>query len=364
MRDEWRLIDLGRLEPLRAQALYEAVAVTVGRGLSPNTLILCSPAEPYVCIGYHQVLERELDVDLCRKHRLPIIRRAQGGGAVYLDCNQQFYQVVAKRDDPSIPSRVEKLFETFLKPTVYACRRLGLEAEYKPLNDVVVNGRKVSGNGAGVLDGAVVLVGNIILDLDYKMMSQVLRVPSEKFRDKLAKSMGEWVTSLKRELGKAPPAEDVKRYLVEGYERIGIRLRIGQLSDVEEEIFTSETKPRHLSPEWLYQPILHRLGSDLRVVRVAGAREVRETIYKARKLIRVTAEIVDGRIVDVVISGDFFIVPEDTIRKLEKIMVGSTLDVTDVERRVKQFYEGSNAQFPGIEPQDLVEAFMQLKPRK
>jgi len=355
---------LGGLEPYRAQALYEAVAATVGRGGSPNTLILCNPADSYVCIGYHQELEKEVDVDFCKRHGLPIIRRSQGGGAVYLDSGQQFYQVVAKRGDPLVPAKVERLFEKFLGPTVYACRRLGLQAEYKPLNDVVVNGRKISGNGAGELDGSTVLVGNIILGLNYDLMSRVLRVPSEKFRDRLAKSMREWVTSLERELGRTPPVEEIKRYLLEGYESLGIGFKTGTLSEVEEEIFKFEIKPKHLSPEWLNQPKRHRLkSSGPRAIRVTGAREVREATYKAKKLIRVTAEVANGRVTDIVFSGDFFIIPEQTLPELEKAIVNSALDPAEVEARVKRFYAESDAQIPGIEPSDLVEAIMRLKVR-
>ena len=140
----WRFLDLDGLEPLGAQTLYEAVAIALDRNLVPNTLVFCHPAEPYVCIGFHQELEKEVDVGYCQKSNLAIIRRSQGGGAVYLDSGQQFYQVVAKKDDPAIPSSVYRFFEKYLRPTVYAYRSLGVPAEYKPINDVVVENRKLS----------------------------------------------------------------------------------------------------------------------------------------------------------------------------------------------------------------------------
>ena len=56
--DRLRLIDLGDCEPLKAQTFYEAVAVAVDRGLSPDTLVLCRPSSPYVCIGYHRTWSR------------------------------------------------------------------------------------------------------------------------------------------------------------------------------------------------------------------------------------------------------------------------------------------------------------------
>ena len=90
----WRYIDLGRAEPLVAQAFYEAVAEAVYRGVSPNTLLMVQPDAPYACIGYHQSLEKEIDLDYLEESGLLVIRRSQGGGATYLDSGQVFYQIV------------------------------------------------------------------------------------------------------------------------------------------------------------------------------------------------------------------------------------------------------------------------------
>lgn len=359
MAGNWRLLDLGGLNPLEAQTLYEAVALTVSRNSAQNTIILCYPAKPYVCIGYHQELEKEVDVEFCQSNSLPIIRRSQGGGAVYLDSGQQFYQIVAKRDDPAIPAAVDRFFEKFLKPTVYAYRKLGVPAEYKPINDVVVGNRKISGNGAGELEDAAILVGNVILDLDYDAMARVLKVPSEKFRDKMAKSMREWVSSLKREIGHVPPRNEIKRLLVEGYSEIGIELVRGKLSDEEKEIFEREVRPKHLSKDWLYMPEWrHRELVERRAVKVVAGVEVVEADFKAKKMIRVTAEVAFGKIRDILISGDFFMVPENALPKLEEALTDSPLEKKALLKRVKRFYEETKVQVPGIEPKDFVEAIM------
>jgi len=359
MTEAWRLLDLGGLSPLRAQTLYEAVALSVGRGLVPNTLILCYPAKPYVCIGFHQELEKEIDVKFCREKRLPLIRRSQGGGAVYLDSGQQFYQVVARRNDPAVPAAVDGFFEKFLQPAIYTYRKLGLPAEYKPLNDIVVRNRKISGNGAGELDDSAILVGNIILSLDYDSMCHALKVPSEKFRDKLAKSMREWVTSLDRELGYTPRRSELKKHLIEVYKEIGIETLQGKLTDEEEEIFEKEAKPRHRSEEWLHLPqFRHPKLTDRRVVKVSSTAKVVEADYKAEKLVRVTAEIADNRIRDILISGDFFMMPENALPKLEEALRGKSLNKSLLLKEVREFYEKSGVQVPGVKPEDFVKAVM------
>ncbi|MCS7108922.1 MAG: lipoate--protein ligase family protein, partial [Sulfolobales archaeon] len=200
----WRLINLGSAEGYTIHAVYEAIALTVGKGLSPNTLVLCYPSTPYVSVGVHQVVELEVDVNYCRSRNLPIIRRQVGGGTVYLDDGQQFYHVILRIDDKLAGLSIDDFFKELLKPVVKFYRSYGLPASYKPVNDVVINGKKASGNGAAKLHDSMVLVGNVILDFNADEASNILRVPDVKFRDKLAKSMKDWVTGLKNELGYIP----------------------------------------------------------------------------------------------------------------------------------------------------------------
>ncbi|MEM3884368.1 MAG: lipoate--protein ligase [Nitrososphaerota archaeon] len=361
---KWRLLDLGFADHLMAQTFYEATAKALDEGLVTNTLILVIPKNPYVCIGFHQELEKEVDVEYCKQAGLPIIRRTQGGGAVYLDSNQLFYQVVARKDDELVPSNVERLFEKFLGVTVYVYRKLGLPAEFKPINDVVVRGKKISGNGAGVFgNNAVILVGNIILDLDYESMCRILRVPDEKFKDKMARSMREWVTSLKNELGYVPELEEIKRLIIEGYrELLGIELEEAGPSKEELEIWENEVKPRHLSAEWLYMPEgRHGWLADGRVVKVSSSVKLVEVAYKASKLIRITAEVVDGKLSDVLISGDFFMIPESNVVKLEEVLKGSPLEMNEILKRIESFYQETGTQTPGITAEDFAKGILKIK---
>lgn len=361
--ENWRLIDLGIAEPYRAQTFYEAVAIAVDQGLSPNTLLLCQPATPYVCIGFHQELEKEVDVDYCHNNNLPIIRRAQGGGATYLDSNQIFYQIVAHKESKAIPLDVEHLFAKLLNITVHVYRNLGLPAEFKPLNDVITRGKKISGNGAGQFGAnTTLLVGNIILDLNYDTMARVLKVPSEKFRDKMAQSMKEWVTSLKRELGYTPSPNRIKQTLVEGYEH-SLRIKLTPTSPTadEEEKWRQEVKPKHLSQNWLQMGNRRKIITEGKAVRIKSGIKIAEIDHKAKKLIRTRAELMGNRILDIIFSGDFFMIPENALQTLESNLKGATLNREELMKRITQFYEKSQSKTPGIVPEDFVEAIMKLE---
>jgi len=359
--ERWRMIDLGYCEPLIAQTFYESVAEAVHRGESPNTLILLQPESPYACLGFHQDLEKELDVDFLREYDLPVIRRSQGGGATYLDKDQVFYQVVF-RDTNVLPVDVEGLFERLLAVTVETYRRLGVPAEFKPLNDVVVGGRKISGNGAGRHEAATILVGNVILDLNYDLMARVLMVPDEKFRDKMVKSMRDWVTTLKRELEMPPSAEKVKEVYQEVFqELLEVELVKGEPSELEWAIYNEETVPRHTSREWLYMDMEKIPRGQGRAVKIAHDVKVLEVDYKARKLIRLRAEMIGHKIGNIQIRGDMFVIPKEAVSVLERMLCGVELERAELSEIIAKFYEVTGAQTLGMTIEDLVTALMNLR---
>jgi len=357
--ETWRLLDLGRAEPLVAQAFYEAVAEAVHRGVSPNTLILVQPDSPYACIGYHQSLEKEIDLEYIEEAGLPVIRRSQGGGATYLDSGQVFYQIIAKKS-AALPRNVDKLFEKLLAVTVESYRELGVDAEFKPLNDVVVGGRKLSGNGAGVHEDVTILVGNFIMEMNYGLMARVLKVPDEKFRDKMAKSMEQWVSSFKKELGESPSPERIKEVYVDVFQRLmNIKLEPSEPPEAENKIFTEETKPRHVSREWLYMDAPKQKPG--RAVKIAHEVKVIESDHKAGKLIRIRAEVKGTTIVDAQITGDFFVIPKEAINELETKLSGVELTEEALLTVVQGYYDEYNPESPGVTPKDIVDAFLKLR---
>jgi len=197
-----KLYRLGTVSWQDSQLLYHALP-RLGR----EGLILLSPGSPYVCTGYFQDVEQEVEVDLCRQLGIPIFRREVGGGAVYLDGEQLFYQLIIHRDNPLVPAGWEAFYRRFLQAPIAAYRALGIPAEYRPVNDILAGARKISGNGAGEIGDYYVLVGNLIADFDYEMMARVLRVPDEKFRDKVYHTLQDNLSTVKRELGSIPPRE-------------------------------------------------------------------------------------------------------------------------------------------------------------
>ncbi len=339
------LYDLGHVSWLDSQLIYHALP-----RLGMEGLILLAPAEPYVCIGYHQDAEQEVDLAYCREQGIPVFRREVGGGAVYLDGRQLFYQLVIHKDNPLAPRDKSEFYRRLLAPVVQTYRDLGVEAHYKPVNDIVTGeGRKISGNGAAEIGDYSILVGNLIADFDYETMVRVLRVPDAKFRDKVFKSLRENLTTLRRELEQVPPWEAMTVTLIRNFE-----VALGPLTPatlphgVHDQV--AELAQTHTTEEWLLKPGM-RLREGRRV-KIAEGVEVTQRMHKAPGgLIRATVETQQGQIVALGLSGDFFLYPSDKLAELEQYLVGTQL--AEAQGAIGEFYRIHGIESPGVTPYDL-----------
>lgn len=337
-----RLYHLGHVPWLDSQLIYHAQPRVGVEGLN-----ILAPSTPYVCIGYHQDLDQEVDVAYCRERDIPVFRREVGGGAVYLDGAQVFYQIVLHRDNPLAQGTKESFYRRMLQPVAEAYCDLGVPAGYRPTNDVVTSeGRKISGTGVAQIGDYLVLVGNLIADFDYETMSRVLRVPDEKYRDKIFSSMRENLTTLRRETGRTLSWDQLVSPLIARFEQLLGPFVPGALpQDVIDQV--ALLKPVFLSDEWLRRGGRVRPGRD---VKIASGVNVIQRVHKAPGgLLRATLEVREGIVGSVSLSGDFFCYPAGALEELESLIEGTPLGQLDAA--VSRFY-GSGVETPGVTQAD------------
>jgi lipoate-protein ligase A len=273
---------------------------------------------------------------------------------VYLDGNQLFTQWIFHAEH--LPATVEARFELYIATLVETYRALGIPAEYRPINDIHVNGRKIGGTGAARMDQAEVVVGSLMFDFDTAAMAQVLRVPSEKFRDKVRQSLDDYMTTMRRELGDPPARADVvKAYLARCAELLGRDIVPGKLRG-DELALAEQLDRRFTTREWLEE------GGGLRRpgIKIHEGVRVGEGAHKARGgLIRCIATVRDDRLEDVAFSGDFTALPASVPADLDAALVGSPLDEAMLLARVSDYYGRLAPEIPGVGPGDWVAAVRQ-----
>jgi len=345
------LYTLGKIPWEETQLLYHSLAL-----LGREALCLVSPATPYVCIGYHQDLEQEVDLEFCRAHDIPIFRREVGGGAVFLDGNQLFFHLILKHDNPIAPKRIDAFYQKFLKPVIAVHHRIGLQVEYKPVNDLIFQNRKISGTGAAEIGDSIVFVGNLILDFDYETMARVLKIPEEKFRDKVKKTIEENLSTIRRELG-AERADQwdentLNNMLAEEFQKL-----LGSMTPARKDnLLTAKMqamKSEMMRDDWLFHRG-KRVGG--RVVKVRSGLEVVQRMHKATGgLIRAEFVVEDGCYKEVAISGDYFCFPKDTVSRLQSSIEDSP--TKEILKVVTDFYQMGRFEWPGVEIEDWMQIF-------
>jgi lipoate-protein ligase A len=327
---------------LDSQLIYHALAK-----MSRESLTLLSPDQPYVCIGFHQDVQKEVDLDYCRDHNIPVFRRDVGGGSVYLNGDQLFFQLVIHRDNPLVPKNRGAFYRLFLQPVIETYRAVGIPATLKPINDILTGGRKISGTGVGEIDNCIVFVGNLIVDFDYATMSKVLKVPNEKFRDKIYRSLTENLTTMRREIGETAMREwpDTRLYglLAGHFQKILGPLRLQTIdSALYSQMETLEKRMNHET--WLFRKGRRKPG---RAIRIRSDVNVVHQVHKAPGgLIRAEYEINAGCFGAVNLSGDFFCYPKEAVVRLEERLSGRP--VVESRRILEEFYHRDRVETPGI----------------
>ncbi len=191
MNDVLRVIDFGQVTPLRSQTLWHAVAYGVSAG-QPPTLSFARPSGPYVCLGYLRDAA-EVDHEYCRARGLPVYRRMVGGGPVYLDDRQLFFQLTLPVSGVS-PSRAAAL-RSMLEPAVTAFRAAGVDASMDDDGEICLGDRKICGHGAGQIEDAVVVCGNLIETFDHERATHVLALREPLQRSETLRLMRRYVTA-------------------------------------------------------------------------------------------------------------------------------------------------------------------------
>jgi len=254
MVEEWRLLDTGVHDAFYNMALDEATAVARSRNLVPNTIRFYRWKPSAVSIGYFQSMEDEVDISACESKGVDYVRRITGGGAVYHDYEGELtYSIIIDEGHRLVPKDILNSYEVLCSGLIHGLNLLGVQAEFKPINDIIVGGRKISGNAQTRRMGVVHQHGTILREVDPALMFSLLKVPSEKIRDKLIQSVKERVTSVDLHLGREVSFEELKNVLNEGFEKtLNIKLARGKITDHEKRL-TAKLREKYSSKEWNFK---------------------------------------------------------------------------------------------------------------
>jgi lipoate-protein ligase A len=310
MSAEWRLLDDGIHEARHHFAMEEALARLVDEGRSPPTFRL-RQVNPAVFVGAYQDTWSEVDVAYCRDHGIQIVRRANGGGAVYHEMGSFCFSAVFRRD--FFPQSDEELYPLFASLAIQTCADYGVEAQYHGRNDVLARGRKLYGSAQLSWYDAFIHSGTFLVNIDLDAMERALTPPALKFAGKSARSIRERVTTLSSEVGRVlDPHEVMGRLTGHAANVLGIELIPGDLTSDEQALAAELLAVKYSTDEWNlgFRPEYQVMVAD----------------RAAEGVITLSADMESGTIRKARITGDLLLSDRSALDALEQSMTGCSLE--------------------------------------
>jgi len=342
---EWRLLDTGVRTGAENMALDETILQAMEKRQITNTLRFLQFYPKVFLVGFHQNIEDEIRVDYCENNGIDINRRISGGGAILLDESQLGWECIVSTDSYNFPRDINELNKMICQGAILALNNLGINAAFRPRNDIEVKGRKISGTGGTGSKESFLFQGTLLIDFDVETMVKGLKILDEKILDKNIVSVRERVTCVKWELGYVPPLEEIKFEVKKGFEEVfGIKIVENGLTEYEEKTFREKLN-YFKSDDWIYK------------VKKPSEKKTRTSILKTQGgIIKVSLVLQKkfNRIQQLIITGDFFTQHRNIINELENRFNNVIADRNNISEIVIEFFNNPENRIIGVNEDELI----------
>lgn len=267
-------------EKIRKVSFYLAMEEFVARNVTADDCLFYWQVEPSVVFGRNQLIDNEVNVDYCRSHGIGMFRRKSGGGCVYADKDNVMFSFITGGDNVGLT------FNRYIQMMVLMLRRMGVEATADGRNDILIDGRKVSGTAFYRIPGRNIVHGTMLFDTDMDNMTQSITPPGEKLESNGVDSVRRRVALLKDyiNIGIDDFKADIRRTLCDG-EYALTPADVVEIERLERDVY--------LSPDFIYGHEPRHTFTCRR--RIDGVGEVEACIEMKGNVIR-----------SVRLNGDFF----------------------------------------------------------
>jgi lipoate-protein ligase A len=232
----WRLLPEVSLPPAEHVALDEVLAARVAAGHLPPTLRFWAWGAPAVIIGRFQSLRNEVDVAAAAEMGVTVVRRASGGGAMFVQPGATITYSLYVPDEYARGTSIRDSYERLDRWVVEVFRELGVDCWHQPLNDIASPAGKIGGAAQMRRPGVVLHHTTIAYQMNADEMLRVLRIGREKLSDKGIPSAAKRVSPLRQQTNLA--REAIVERLIDGFRR---RFGLDEASLSDDELAAART---------------------------------------------------------------------------------------------------------------------------
>ncbi|WP_432409151.1 lipoate--protein ligase [Wukongibacter sp. M2B1] len=269
--------------------------------------------KPSIIVGKHQNTIEEINKEFVEENGIIVARRLSGGGAVYHDegnLNFSFIQKAQKQDVNN--------FEKFTRPIINALKELGVEAELSGRNDILVDGKKISGNAQYYKKGIILSHGTLLFNSDMTNLSKALKVKDLKIKSKGIKSVRSRVVNIKDYIENEMSIFELKEFIL-NYISENVDIEEYVLNERELKRITEIAEEKFSTWDWIW-------GNSPEY-------EIQKIDKFPCGLIDIRLNIKNSKIKDCKIYGDFF--TKRNIEELETFLHDKTYEKESIKRDMK-----------------------------
>ena len=275
----------------RRLSFYLAMEEYVAREKSWEDAFTMWQVEPSVIFGRNQVVEAEVNIDYCRRNNIQMYRRKSGGGCVYADMSNVMFAYITSEDN------VNFTYNRYINMVVTVLRKMGIEATSSGRNDILIDGRKVSGNAFYHLPGRSIVHGTMLYDTNMQHMVASITPSDDKLVSKGIQSVRQRIAFLKDYT--SLNINEMKSFVKENLCTEEVMLTADDVRNIE------ELEQEYLDPNFIFGT--NPLYSVVRKRRLEGVGEL-----------ELRMEVKGNRVRHLNLLGDFFVIG-DLNRLLQRI---------------------------------------------
>jgi len=233
-------------------AVDEALLELKSSNRIPDTLRIYVIKPSAVTIGFFQKIAESVNLEYLHYKGVDVTRRITGGGAVYHDSQGELtYSVVLPALGPL--SDITESFRVICSGLLFTLEMLNIRAMFVPVNDIVVNGKKISGSAQTRRRNFLLQHGTLMYNTNIEILENVLKVPPEKLSSKGVSRIGERVTTLRRILNKEIAKEELAEAMIKGFcNALGRECYLGEYSE-EELSLAEELIYKYKDTNWIFR---------------------------------------------------------------------------------------------------------------
>jgi len=315
----------------------EVIGERVGSGESVPTLRLYTYRSHCGLVGRFQNIQNELRLDFCKENHIAVNRRPTGGGAIIMGDGQLGLALMLPGQAEDTYSRARDLMLTLSEGIIKGLNELGVNAQFYNKNDILVNGKKIVGTGIHrAHSGSLLFHASILVDLDVKLMLQVLNTPLEKISDKQIAAISERLTNVRHELGRDVPVDEVRQAIARNYATtLGVEMISGTYTADELQAIEKVEKEKYLNDEWIFQ--------TSSVEDKFGGAKFKTPVG----LLDIRVALAGGTLKAAYIGGDFF-AEESAVAELESAMRWHSSQPEKISATLAKVYQRREKDFNGL----------------